>query len=156
MNLNSSTVPDISRSKKLQLTLKTGSLTPNTNTKVNTAYNVLLANKQMIVDETIAFMSSSWSTFVYNEASCSRDVALIVSGAAYDLLYGGNSASVVNGKFYYEYPSAATGSQLDQTITAIGYAGGLAEKVLQGVTYTHISASALQNASASYVLMRNN
>jgi hypothetical protein len=138
------------------ITLKTGSLTPNTNTKVNTAYNVLLANKQMIVDETIAFMSSSWSTFVYNEASCSRDVALIVSGAAYDLLYGGNSASVVNGKFYYEYPSAATGSQLDQTITAIGYAGGLAEKVLQGVTYTHISASALQNASASYVLMRNN
>jgi len=136
--------------------LKTGSLTPNTNIKVNTAYNVLLANKQMIVDETIAFMSSSWSTFVYNEASCSRDVALIVSGAAYDLLYGGNSASVVNGKFYYEYPSAATGSQLDQTITAIGYAGGLAEKVLQGVTYTHISASALQNASASYVLMRNN
>jgi hypothetical protein len=110
----------------------------------------------MIVDETIAFMSSSWSTFVYNEASCSRDVGLIVSGAAYDLLYGGNSASVVNGKFYYEYPSEATGSQLDQTLTAIGYAGGVAEKVLQGMVYTHISASALENVSASYVLMRNN
>ena len=103
----------------------------------------------MIVDETIAFMSSSWSTFVYNEASCSRDVALIVSGAAYDLLYGGNSASFVNGKFYFEYPSAATGSQLDQTITALKFASGLAEKVVKNQLLTHISSSFISSSWAS-------
>jgi hypothetical protein len=125
------------------------SLTPNTNTKVTAAYNLLLDNKQMIVDETIAFMSSSWSTFVYNEASCSRDVGLIVSGAAYDILYGGNSASYVNGRFYFDYPSAATGSQLDQTITALKFAGGLAEKVVRNTVLTHFSSSFISSSWAS-------
>ena len=131
------------------VTYEAPSLTPNTNAKINAAYNLLLNNKQMIVDETIAFMSSSWSTFVYNEASCSRDVALIVSGAAYDLLYGGNSASFVNGKFYFEYPSAATGSQLDQTITALKFASGLAEKVVKNQLLTHISSSFISSSWAS-------
>jgi len=108
----------------------------------------------MIVDETITFMSSSWSSFEYNEASCSRDLGFIIDGAAYDLLYGGNSASFVNGKYYYDFPSQATGSQLDQTVTAIKFASGLAEKVVRNITLQHISASA--ETSASYVTLRNN
>jgi hypothetical protein len=128
--------------------------TPNANSKINLAYNLLLNNKQMIVDETIAFMSSSWSTFVYNEASCSRDLGFIIDGAAYDLLYGGNSASIVNGNYYYDFPSAATGSQLDQTVTAIKFASGLAEKVVRNITLEHISASV--SISSSYSTLRQN
>jgi hypothetical protein len=136
--------------------LKTGSLVENTNVKVTNAYTVLVDNADFIIDETIAFMSSSWSGFDYNQSTCERDLGYIISGAAYDLLYGGNSASFANGREYLLQPSMANDSQLDQTLTAINYAGGLAEKVLQGMVYTHISASALQNVSASYVLMRNN
>ena len=127
---------------------------PNSNSKINLAYNLLLGNKEMIIDETIAYMSSSWSTFDYNEASCRRDLGFIIDGAAYDLIYGGNSASFVNGKYYYDFPSQATGSQLDQTITAINYASGLAEKVVRNTTLTHISAS--QSTSASYVSLLKN
>jgi hypothetical protein len=135
---------------------RTGSVTPNSNTKVLTAYDLLTTNAPFIINETIAFMSSSWSEFVYSQSKCERDLDLIISGAAYDLLYGGNSASLVNGKFYLEYPSEANNSQLDQTLTAIGYAAGLAEKVVQGVFYQHISSSQLQTTSASYTLIRNN
>jgi len=130
------------------------SVTPNTNTKMVSAYNLLLGNKQMIIDETITFVSSSWSTFDYNEASCSRDLGFIIDGAAYDLLYGGNSGSYVNGKYYYDFPSEATGYQLDQTLTAIRYASGLAERVVRNTTLTHISAS--QSTSASYVSLIKN
>jgi hypothetical protein len=126
----------------------------NTNSKISLAYNLLLNNKQMIIDETIAYMSSSWSTFVYSQSLCERDLGYIIDGAAYDLLYGGNSASFVNGKFYYDFPSQATGSQLDQTITAINYASGLAEKVVRNTTLIHISAS--QSTSASYVSLIEN
>ncbi len=129
-------------------------LTPNPNNKINLAYNLLLTNKQMIVDETIAFMSSSWSTFVYNEASCSRDLGYIIDGAAYDLLYGGNSASIVNGNYYFDFPSAATGSQLDQTVTAIKFASGLVEKVVRNIKLEHISASV--SISSSYSTLRQN
>jgi hypothetical protein len=126
----------------------------NTNSKISLAYNLLLNNKQMIIDETIAYMSSSWSTFIYSQSLCERDLGYIIDGAAYDLLYGGNSASFVNGKFYYDFPSQATGSQLDQTITAINYASGLAEKVVRNTLLTHISAS--QSISASYVSLIEN
>ena len=132
------------------------SATANTNSKVNLAYNLLLNNKEMIVDETIAYMSSSWSTFEYNEASCSRDLGYIVDGAAYDLLYGGNSASYINGKFYYDFPSAATGSQLDQTVTAIKYASGLAEKVVQNIVLENVSSSNYIKASMAANNLRQN
>jgi hypothetical protein len=108
----------------------------------------------MIIDETIAYMSSSWSTFDYNEAKCRRDLGYIIDGAARDILYGGNSASFLNGQFYAIVPSEATGSQLDQTLTAIRYASGISEKVIQNQLLTHISAS--QNTSASYVSLIEN
>jgi hypothetical protein len=126
----------------------------NTNPKITSAYNLLLNNQQMIIDETITYMSSSWSGFQYTQSLCERDLGLIISGAAFDLLWGGNSASLVNGKYYFESASAATGSQLDQTITAIRYAGGIAEKVVRNTLLQHISASL--ETSASYTSLVNN
>jgi hypothetical protein len=113
------------------------------------AYNLIKENIEFIKEETILFMSSSWSTFVYDEEKCRRDVGLIVSGAAEDLIRNSNSASVVNTKFYYEYPSDATGSQLDQTTTAIKYAGGLVQNIVRNYEYTTASAE----VSASYDLL---
>ena len=135
-------------------TFVSSSTTPNTNPKITSAYNLLLGNEQMIIDETIAYMSSSWSTFDYNETKCRRDLGYIIGGAAHDLLYGGNSGSYLNGLFYSLIPSQATSSQLDQTLTAIEYASGLAEKVVRNSLLTHISAS--QSTSASYVSLINN
>jgi hypothetical protein len=135
-------------------TFVSSSTTPNTNQKVQSAYHLLLDNKQMIIDETIAYMSSSWSTFEYTESKCRRDLGYIIDGAAYDLVYNGNSASFVNGKYYYDFPSQANGSQLDQTITALKYASGISEKVVKNIVLTHISAS--QETSASYTSLINN
>ena len=126
----------------------------NTNAKITSAYNLLLNNQQMIIDETITYMSSSWSGFNYTQSLCERDLGLIISGAAFDLLWGGNSASLVNGKFYFESASQATGSQLDQTITAIRYAGGIIEKVVRNTPLVHISASL--ETSASYTSLIKN
>jgi len=106
----------------------------------------------MIIDETITYMSSSWSGFQYTQSLCERDLGLIISGAAFDLLWGGNSASLVNGKFYFESASAATGSQLDQTITAIRYAGGIIEKVVRNIELVTASLE----ISASYTSLIKN
>jgi hypothetical protein len=130
------------------------SATANTNPRITSAYNLLLGNKNMIIDETIAYMSSSWSTFEYTESKCRRDLGYIIDGAASDLLYGGNSGSFLNGQFYSIVPSEATGSQLDQTLTAIRYASGISEKVIKNEVLTHISAS--QSTSASYVSLIEN
>jgi len=115
-------------------------------------YNALLGNLSFIQEETIAYLSSSWSTFDYNETTCKRDLGYIVSGAAHDLLYGGNEESVLNGNFYYLYPSEATSSQKQQTLDAIRYAGGIAERVIGDVTYVEPSVNVING----YDLLTNN
>jgi len=135
--------------------------TPSDAPKTIAAYNLLKLNIPFIQAETIAYLSSSWSGLEYNEASCSRDVGSIISGAAEDMLHNSLSASVVNGKFYYEYPSAAiisgssspnSGSQLVPTLDGIRYAGRMAENIVRG--YTYVTASV--DISGSVELIRNN
>jgi len=134
---------------------------PSSDVNTVAAYNLLKNNIPFIQGETIAYISSSWSGFEYNEASCSRDVGFIVSGAAEDLLHGIASASVVNGKFYYEFPSFATvsgsgsptsASQLYPTLDGIRYASRLSEKLIQNVVFVTASFE----VSASNVLLNEN
>jgi len=127
---------------------------PTTNIKINNAIVLLNNNKQFIVDETIAYVSSSWDEFMYNQQSSSIDLGYIIDGVVYDLSYGGNSGSYTNGKLYYDLPSQATGSQLDQNISAIQFASGMAQKVVKNTLFEHISASA--ELSASYTSLINN
>jgi len=115
-------------------------------------YDTLVGNLSFIQDETIAYLSSSWSESDYNEVTCKRDIGHIVNGAAYDLLYGGNEKSILNGKFYYLYPSEATASQKQETLDAIRYAGGLAESLVGDITYVEPSI----NVENGYDLLVNN
>ena len=107
---------------------------------------------RFIQSETIAYLSSSWSTASYDESKCSRDIGGIISGAAEDMLHNANSSSIFNGKFYYDFPSQAQGAQLQQTLDGINYAGRLAESIVRG--YTFQTASAV--LSGSVELIRNN
>ena len=126
--------------------------TPSDSPKTLAAYNLLKDNIGFIQSETIAYLSSSWSTASYDESKCSRDIGGIISGAAEDMLYNANSSSIFNGKFYYDFPSQAQGAQLQQTLDGINYAGRLAESIVRG--YTFQTASAV--VSGSYELIRNN
>jgi hypothetical protein len=125
---------------------------PSTDPQTLAAYNTLKDNIGFIQSESISYISSSWSTAVYNQDSCSRDIGFIVSGAAEDLLHGVYSASVVNGQYYFEFPSQATSSQLDFTVDGIDYARRLAEKV---VVNTLFQTASLE-VSASVDILRKN
>ena len=105
-----------------------------------------------IQNETIAYLSSSWAGFEYDEVKCKRDVGLIISGAAEDLIFNSNSASIVNGEFYFEFPSQATDTQLNQTLDGINYASKLAQKLIQNVTFV---AAPSNNQNAVSLLRKN-
>jgi hypothetical protein len=62
------------------------------------------ANKEFLVEEVIAFIRDNLDTDDipgYNELICKRDTEYIIDALTFDLLYGGNSASVAAGKAYY-------------------------------------------------------
>jgi hypothetical protein len=130
--------------------------TPNENPRMVSAHNLLLDNTNFIVDETIAFMSSSWSEFEYTQTSFEQDLQLIISGAAFDLLFGGNSASFENGLNYFNNPTTGTIIETDQVSTALRYAAGLATKVVVNTNFEHISSSVLQELSSSVHLLKEN
>jgi hypothetical protein len=116
------------------------------------AYEILRENIDFIQNETIAYLSSSWSTASYDEDKCKRDVALIISGAAEDLIWNADSASIVNGVFYFESASQATEAQLNQTLDGLFYASKLAQKLVQNIEFTSPSAQ----TNTAYDLLVNN
>jgi hypothetical protein len=126
--------------------------TASTDANTIAAYNLLQGNTEFIKKETIAYISSSWSTASYDQATCERDIGYIVSGAASDLLYGSNSASLASGIAYYAIPSQATGTQLLFTLDAINYVNQLAQKVIQNTTFVNASAE----RTATWNLLRAN
>jgi hypothetical protein len=126
--------------------------TPSTNPNTLSAYNLLTGNLEFIKKETIAYISSSWSTASYDQDKCERDIGYIVSGAAEDLLYSSNSASLASGIAYYEIPSQATGQQLNFTLDAIKYVNRLSQKVIQNITFSNASVE----RKATWDLLRDN
>jgi hypothetical protein len=121
--------------------------------EASASFDLLRKNKAFIADETIAYVSSSWSGVYYNETTCKRDVGYLIDAAATDVLYGGQERSVIAGQYYYLYPSNAinkgvpsTLNQLDPTLTGIRYAGKVAKKVIINPTYLVPSASLLTTA----------
>ena len=114
------------------------------NPQTNTAYDLLINNKSFIQNETIAYISSSWSTKEYNETTCKRDIGYILDAIATDTKWGGNERAITAGVFYYKYPSAATGSQLKETVTGVTYAKNLADKLLRNQQFQKVSQNKLQ------------
>jgi hypothetical protein len=77
--------------------------------------------------------------FNYNEATCFRDVGLIIDAMRIDLLTGGTYQSVYAGKSYYKNASAkaiAIGTQYSETVDGIVFAKNLATQVLNQITAT--------------------
>ena len=77
-------------------------LTATTGTNVINAFNLLIANRDFIRAEVVAYINNEFSsTFTYNEQKCRRDVGLLVDALLADLDTGGNFRSVEAAKTYY-------------------------------------------------------
>jgi hypothetical protein len=96
------------------------------------AKTILLANKEFIKDEVIAYINDTYTQVQYDEVKCARDVELITYAVAYDMVTGSNY----------------------QTVTAaLGYLRGNASAVL-AAEQAHITLLAfkyLKNLLTNYV-----
>ena len=90
--------------------------------------------------------------FNYNEATCFRDVGLIIDAMRIDLLTGGNYQSVYAGKSYYKNASAkaiAIGTQYTETTDGVLFAKNLALQVLNQTTATRYQTLVTQVLNGS-------
>ena len=70
---------------------------PNT----TNAKDQLIANKDFLKAEVIAWLNLNYPSVGFDPVLCSRDIGYIVDALCYDVLYGGNSASIHVAETYF-------------------------------------------------------
>ncbi len=121
----------------------TGKIIPNgttvtSNTSTQAAYDLLQANKEFLKAEAIAWITSTAPTFVYNKATCKRDVGYLLDCVSFDLLRGGNRQVIQAGTYYYGYSTtqSAVPNEQPQTIMAYDYMKSVISAVVQSQELT--------------------
>lgn len=94
----------------------------------------ILANKEFIVAETVAFVEAKYPSLVFDSVKCARDAGLIVDAIVYDIKFGGNIQTIDAGRTYWNgVNSVLPISQRAQTADAILYLNLLAQAVIDNV-----------------------
>ena len=84
-------------------------------------YGSIIASKATYQQQVLDYISSTYPTFVYDRATCLRDVGYIIDSVAFDLLHGGNRQSVMSGVYYYSYSSSNSVIAGEQSQTTAAY-----------------------------------
>jgi hypothetical protein len=90
----------------------------STSTQVINAFDLLLANRNFIKAEVIAYIDTAFTdTPNYPKDKCYRDVGAIIDAVGYDLVYGGNYNSVNTGNGYFNRKGQYHIVRLEQNVT---------------------------------------
>jgi hypothetical protein len=136
-------------------------------TTVVNAKNILVANREFIRSEIVAWIAANFSTktiFQYNAVKTSRDIGYILDALTYDILYGGNSSTLDVAGFYWdgstnqiigqeEYYAAALSQMMnviEQVITNVSVSVSLGNLLTQNTSLS--AASALEVATVKELL----
>ena len=100
----------------------------------DSAYDLLVANREFIKDEIIAYIDSNFTGFVYDKNKCFRDVGFMIDSVSFDLLYGGNKQSIQSGVYYYGYEedSSAIAGEIPQTTEAYNFIEKIVGDIVTG------------------------
>jgi len=121
------------------------------------AKNLLVANKAFMKAEIIAWINEQINTgngifngFSYNSDLCARDVGYIIDSICYDVLYGGNSATLISARAYSSGSGSVISGETDQTAAALDRLSIIAQDIVQAIAITPSTGNALtQNTGLS-------
>ena len=102
------------------------------------AFNMLLANKNFIKAEVIAYIDQTSNTFEYSKEYCYRDVGILVENISYDAAFGGNQKAIESGLAYYNGVISKISGQESQTSSAIDYLNQMVQSIITNSTWTNI------------------
>ena len=97
----------------------------------------LQANRNFIAAEVVAYVNNNTPPAGYDQAKCLRDAKYIVDALTYDILYGGNSATIVNAEAYYVGAVAQLpAGQQSATVAAYAHISNVISNIVLGITVT--------------------
>ncbi len=114
---------------------------------------LLTSNKEFLKAEVIAYINATYPALVYDQATCSRDVGLIVDALDDDLDYNSNASSIDAGYAYYNNSSGiyAITTQKTETLAAITYLKTIVDNVLKNTTPATVRSAVPQYKNVALV-----
>ena len=110
----------------------------NATTSRIAAKDKILNNLDFLAAEVNAWVNVVYPEHDHDEAKCTRDTKYALYAAAYDILYGGNSASYDSAKFFYYFASSGlSGISLEhkaQTVAAYRHLQTIISDVVKGIS----------------------
>jgi hypothetical protein len=97
----------------------------------------LVANRDFIAAEINAWVTDNYPSASHNTNKCTRDVLFVLNAVAYDVLYGGNSATYDAGRFFFYdgfSKSDQTADYITQTVAAYGRLVEIIDDIVKNVT----------------------
>lgn len=99
--------------------------------------NQIVQNRAFMQDEIVAHVTANTAPVGFNAVKYRRDAGRIVDALTYDLIYGGNSASVQAARSYFEDNIVQlNGGQATATINSYTHLKSVIVSVVQGLTVT--------------------
>ena len=119
--------------------VESNSVDPSSDVSDQAAYDLLVANKDFMIAEVLAFVESTKTPgFVYDQTLCARDVGYMIDSVSFDLLHGGNRQAIQSGVYYYNFDetSSAIPNEQPQTIAAFQFVKTLCSRLAQNLPIT--------------------
>lgn len=103
-------------------------------TNADDARDLIIANKELIIDDTITYAEATYPALLSgNVEVCRRDAGFLIDGLLHDITYGGNFATLRLADAYYEDGNLViTVGEKPATIGTWNYLSGILESVVQG------------------------
>ena len=106
-------------------------LTASYTATVLTAVELIKANRDFLIEETIAYVDQIFNPgmFNYNEEKCYRDIGLVIDAVSQDIVLGGNSKSIEAGLSYWTNGYNVVANEVTTTTYAFNYARNMALQI---------------------------
>ena len=88
-----------------------------------------------IVQELIVYINENLNGLDYNETNCRRDTGYLIDSVTHDLLYGGNRASLISARAYFDAGILQV-SDYEETSAALVHLRNVSEDVIEGIAVT--------------------
>ena len=97
---------------------------------------LMQANRRFMQKDTVSWIKNTYPTFVYNTATCFRDVGLIIDAVSQDIILGGNTKTIEAALSYWNggYPQIV--GQESTTTAALSFTRDLVLKVISNTPIT--------------------
>jgi hypothetical protein len=113
------------------------------------AKDQLQANRTFLRAEVIAYINDTYPNLTYDQTKCSRDVGYVIDALSYDIMYGGNSATVRAAEAYWVGAVSQVPGQQNQTADAFGHLSDVIIDVVQGNAVTPTTGNTETQNTAS-------